>query len=158
MQGMRLRLRSRTVAVMAALIACCALGTSLATGGTGAAENPRKDFSFDCEHEAIHVTQTGNRLESRGILRCTGSGIRRQVVRVCLLQATRRGPVVLKCAAEAKSGAGRVVATVSRRCGRGPNVGFITRLQIRIRDEHGKLHRDRAASSPNRFPRDCTPD
>ena len=155
MQGMKLR--SRSVVVLAALVACCALGTSLAAGGTGAAESPRKDFSFDCEHEAIHVTQTGNRLESRGFLRCTGSGIRRQVARVCLLQATRRGPVVVKCAANAKSGPGRVVATVSRRCGRGPDVGFITRLQIRIKQEDGDVLTDRGTSSPNRFPRDCTP-
>ena len=158
MQGMRMSLRRRTVALAAALVACSALGTSLAAGGADAAGDARMDFSFDCEHDAIHVTQTGNRLDARGKLRCTGSGIRRQVIRVCLLQSSVRRPVVVKCVTRARSGTGRLSATVSRRCGRGPDVGFITRLQIRIRQTDGDLLTDRAASSPNRFPRDCTPD
>ena len=157
MQGTLMNLRGRTLALILAFVACCALGTSLATGGAGAAEDARKDFSFDCDHDAIHVTQTGNRLDARGRLTCTGSGVRRQVARVCLLQTGGARPVVVKCATRARSGAGRLVATVSRRCARGPATGFITRLQIRIKQQDGDVLTDKASSSPNRFPRDCTP-
>ena len=155
MQGMEMSLRGRTAAVIAALAACCALGASLATGGADAAGGARMDFSFDCDHDAIHVTQTGNRLDARGKLQCTGSGIRRQVLRVCLLQATGARPAVVKCVVRARNGTGRLTATASRRCGRGPDVGFITRIQIRIRQTDGDLLTDRTRSSPNRFPRDC---
>ena len=158
MQGMGITLRGRTVALIAGVLACCALGTSLAAGGAGAAESPRMDFSFDCDHDAIHVTQTGNRLNARGKLRCTGSGVRRQVIRVCLLQTGGARPVAVKCVTKARRGTGRISATVSRRCGRGPAVGFITRLNIRIKQTDGDVLTDKASSSPNRFPRDCTPD
>ena len=157
MQGMEMSIRGRTAALIAAFVACCALGTSLAAGGANAAGDARMDFSFDCDHDAIHVTQSGNRLDAKGKLRCTGSGIRRQVIRVCLLQAGATRPVVVKCVVRARTGTGRLTATASRRCGRGPDVGFITRLQIRIRQTDGDLLTDTARSSPNRFPRDCTP-
>jgi hypothetical protein len=157
MQGMGMTSRGRTTAIVAALVACCALGTSLAAGGAGAADGARYDFSFDCDHDAIHVTQTGNRLSAKGKLRCTGSGVRRQVIRVCLLQNDRPRPVVVRCARRARSGTGRVTAIARRRCARGPDVGFVSRIQIRIKQEDGDVLTDSARSSPNRFPRDCTP-
>ena len=157
MQGTVISVRSRTLAIFGAFVACCALGTSLAAGGAGAAENARMDFSFDCDHDAIHVTQQGNRLSARGKLTCTGNGVRREVVRVCLLQTGPARPVVVKCATRARSGTGRVTATATRACAKGPTVGFITRLQIRIKQEDGDVLTDTARSSPNRFPRDCTP-
>ena len=147
--------RSRTVGATAALVACFALGL-LTVGGAGAADSARYDFSFECDHDALHVTQVGNRLDARGRLRCTGNGARREVIRVCLLQTGAARPAVVKCVTKARSGTGRIAATVSRRCAKGPNTGFITRLQIRVRTEHGRVLTDRAASSPNRFPRDCT--
>ena len=153
MQG-TLSIRGKTAVSIAAFAACCALGASLLAGGAGAT-GAAKDFSFDCDHDATHVTQTGNRLDARGRLRCTGSGIRREVVRVCLLQASLRGPVVVKCVRRARSGTGLVSAVASRRCGKGPDVGFITRLQVRIRLTNGDVVTDTARSSPNRFPRDC---
>jgi hypothetical protein len=142
------------VALLATLAACCALGASLFAGGAGAT-NSAKDFSFDCDIDAIHVTQTGNRLDARGRLRCAGSGVRRQVIRVCLMQASPRGPVVVKCVVKARSGTGLVSAVSSRRCGRGPSVGFITRVQVRIKQTDGDVATDTARSSPNRLPRDC---
>ena len=155
MQGTQSSIRGRTVALVTAFAVCCALGASLLAGGAGAAGNARADFSFDCDHDAIHVTQTGNRLDARGKVRCTGSGIRRQVLRVCLLQNSPRGPIVVKCVLKARSGTGQVSAVASRRCGRGRDVGFITRLQIRIKQTDGDVLTDTARSSPNRFPRDC---
>ena len=157
MQGMKMSLRSRTFAVMAAVVACGALGVSLAAGGAGASENAHKDFSFDCVHDAIQVTQSGNRLDARGKLRCSGSGIRRQVLRVCLLQTGGPRPVVVKCVVRARNGSGQLSAVASRRCAKGPYVGFMTRIKIRIRKSNGKLLTDQATASPNRFPRDCTP-
>ena len=155
MQGTGMTVRGRIVAAGVALFASLAMFASLNAGGAGASDGARA-FSFDCDHDAIHVTQQRNRLDARGRLKCTGSGIRRQILRVCLLQTTRRNPVLIKCVTKARNGTGLLTARASRRCGVGPATGFITRVQVRIKQTDGDVVTDKSTASPNRFGRDCT--
>lgn len=154
MQGIGMTTRGRTMAGIAALLACCALGVSLAAGGAGAADGSR--YSFDCNDRTIRTTQTGNRLDARGWLRCTGSGgVVREVVRVCLLQNTRNGFVEVKCVRRARNGLGLVEGIASRRCGKGPMVGFATRMRYRVREADGEVMTGGDLTGTNRFPRNC---
>lgn len=155
MQGIGIITRGRTVAVIAALFALCALAASLATGGAGAADGSR--YSFDCNDRTIRTTQSGNRLTAKGWLRCTGTGgVRRQTIRVCLLQNTRNhGYVTVKCVTNARNGLGRIDAVASRRCGVGPLVGFITRMRYRIRQTDGDVLTGGDTTGANRYPRNC---
>ena len=142
----------RGAALIAALIAFCALGASLAAGGADA-----RGYSYSCDLDAVHVTQSDNRLDARGRLACTGTGVRRAVVRVCLLQNSRSGPVVVKCAVRARNGTGRLRVTAFRQCAAGPETGFISRVKIRIRQVDGRLKTETQSAGANRFRRDCTP-
>jgi hypothetical protein len=150
MPGRKFTLRGKSAAVLAAAVACCALVFSLSAGGAGAA-----DFSFDCSHDATHVTQTQNQLHARGKLQCTGNGIRRQVIRVCLLQQKPAGLRSVKCVTRARNGSGTVTADATRTCAKGPLTGFVTRIKVRIKQTDGDVTTDSSRSSPNHFPRNC---
>ena len=154
MQGIGIITRGRAVAAIAALVACCALAASLTAGGAGASGGER--YRFNCNDKTIRTALTGNRLYSRGWLRCTGTGgVVRQVVNVCLLQNTKAGYRVVKCVRRARNGLGRVDAVASRRCRQGPMAGFATRMRYRVRETDGDVLTGGDFTSANRFPRNC---
>ena len=153
MQGTVLTLRGRLLAAVAVLLACSALWISLLAGGAGAAGADRATYT--CNYRSQAVTQTGNRLDAKGRMNCTGNGVGRQVLRVCLLQDAGRNYARIKCVVRARNGPGLLTRTASRACGRGPEVGFITRIRIRVRLEGGKVQTASAESSDNEFSRNC---
>ena len=146
-------LRGRLLVGIAALLACSALGISLLAGGAGAAGADRATYS--CNYRSLDVTQTGNRLKAKGRMRCVGNGVGRQVLRVCLMQDTGSRYARIKCVVQARNGPGLLTGTASRRCGRGPEVGFITRIRIRVRLEGGQVQTASNETTANEFLRDC---
>lgn len=153
MQGTVMTVRSSLLAGIAALVACLALSVSLLAGGAGAADADRANYS--CSYRSMTVTQTGNRLDAKGRMKCVGDGVARQVLQVCLMQDTGPRYLKVKCVTQAKNGPGLVTGTAARLCGRGPEVGFITRIRIRVRLTGGQVQTAQSESSDNEFLRDC---
>ena len=153
MQGTVMTVRGRLLVGIAALLACSALGVSMLAGGAGAADADRATYS--CNYRSLTVTQTGNRLDAKGRMKCLGNGVARQVLQTCLMQD--RGPryAKVKCVTHARNGPGLVTGTAARRCARGPEVGFITKIRIRVRLKGGQVQTAQSQSSDNEFLRNC---
>jgi hypothetical protein len=145
--------KARVGAFLAVLVSCCALWVALDAHGAGAATAARGPFQ--CSFRSVKVTHQESRLDSKGRMRCTGNAVRRQVLRVCLLQDTESGKVEIKCVTHAKNGVGLVTGTASRICGTGPATGFITRIHIRLTLKGSPVQKATTDSSPTELKRNC---
>jgi hypothetical protein len=152
MQGIETTRRRRgTAGAFVIVAAVCALIVALPAGGAGAADAKRG--SYHCDYGFSPVGQKGKWVVARGYTTCTGSGLARQVVRVCLLQG--RNLRVVDCTVRSMNGPGVVRAVATRRCAEGRRVGFVTRVQARFRLDDGRVQTKRDFSSSQQLRRDC---
>ena len=149
MPGISALSRVGLATLLAALLLCGLLLAGL--GADGASAGP-----LQCSFRSVKPTETGKRLDAKGRMRCTGSGtVKRQTLKVCLMQKTEARYVEVKCVTHALSGPGLVTGTAARICASGPAVDFISRIQIRVRLSNGSLQKAQTDSSKGRFPRNC---
>ena len=146
-------LSGRVLVAAGAALICFSIALSVLAGGAGATAGERGSYS--CSYRAIKVTQAGSEVSARGRLSCIGSGVKAQVLRVCLLQADGSRHRMVKCVTRRREGPGLFTAAATRRCDKGPDVGFITRISIRVRLDTGGVQSARSESSDNEFPRNC---
>lgn len=149
MPGISVRSRIGLATVLGALLLCSVLLAGIGANSADAAG------SLQCSFRSVSPTETGNRLDAKGRLKCTGGGVRRQVLRVCLLQDTGPRFTLVKCVTHALNGPGLVTGTAARLCGRGPEVAFISRIHIRVRLSGGSVQKASTDSSKSKFERNC---
>lgn len=146
-------LGSRVPGFVAAFLAFAVLAVGIAALGAGPAD--AKAGSYSCNFRSLKVTQSGNTVAAKGRLKCTGTGVKRQVLRVCLLQEAGSNYRTVKCVVRTRNGPGLFTATASRKCGTGIPTGFVTRTRIRVRLDGGSIQTAKSESSDTQLPRNC---
>src|SRR5690349_20939494 len=113
MPGFSVRSRVGWATLLIAFLLCGALLAGLATDRADAGP-------LQCSFRSVKPTETGKRLDAKGRMKCTGTGtVRRQTLRVCLLQKVDGKYVSVKCVTHSLSGPGIVTGTATRLCVKG---------------------------------------
>ena len=146
-----MRSRVRLVTTLSGLVLCgvLILGPSASTVASTA------DKRIQCSYRSVKPVEVGKRIDAKGRLKCTGGGVKRQVLRVCLMQQTDSSFTLVKCVTHALNGPGLVTATAARLCPRGPEVAFKTRIHIRVRLTGGGVQKASSDSSKVPIKRNC---
>ena len=151
MPGISVISRVGLVAALAGLVLCAVLLAGFGANTAGASA----EKSIQCSYRSVKPTETGKRLDAKGRLKCTGGGIQRQVLRVCLLQDFGSSFKPVKCVTHALNGPGLVTGTAARLCVKGPEVAFLSRINIRVRLTGGSVQKASSDSSKVKFERKC---
>ena len=151
MPGISVRSRVGLVTALAALVLCSALLAGFGTNSAGATADKR----LQCAFRSVKPTVSGNRIDAKGRLKCTGPEVQRQVLRVCLLQDTGSRNALIKCVTHALNGPGLVTGTAARLCARSGQNIFLSRIHVRIRVTGGSVQTASSDSSNVPFGRNC---
>ena len=148
MPGISVRSRVGLATAVAGLVLCAVLLI-------GVSADDAKAGPLQCSFRTVKPTETGNRLDAKGRMRCVGTKVRRQTLRVCLMQKTESSFAQVKCVTHALNGPGTVTGTAARLCPKGPEVAFMTRSYIRVRLAGGSVQKAQSDSTKALFERNC---
>ena len=151
MPGISVRTRVGVATGLAALVLCAVLVAGFGASSAGATA----EKGFQCSYRSVRPAEEGNRLDAKGRLKCTGSSVQRQVLKVCLMQDTGSRFVLLKCVTHALNGGGLVTGTAARLCPKGSEAAFKTRIRIRIRLTGGSIQKASSDSPKSLIERNC---
>ena len=152
MPGIALRSRVGLVTALAALMLGGLLLSGLGTDVVGASADKR----VQCSYRTTKPAEAVKRIEAKGRLKCIGAGVKRQVLKTCLMQETGSRFTIVKCVTRAINRGGLVTGTAARLCPKGAeDVSFKTRIHVRIRLSGGGIQKASTDSSKVPIQRDC---